>query len=189
MKEFRDEEGRPWRLALTVAAALRVKDLVTIEIEDEHESDDGTVTKARRTVPFDLVDLGTIHHTLTVLRNQFSKLGEVLYAILIAQVDERKLTRDQFLEGLRGDSLEAAANALESEVVDFFPQRLRPLVAGMATKFTELTEQVVAGAKVTIQQIDVSALSGISSGKPQASSASTLESGPIGNSQLLETHA
>lgn len=189
MKEFKDDEGRPWRLALTVGSALRVKDLVTVEIEDEQEADDGTVTKTKRTVPFDLVDLGTIHQTLTVLRNQFSKLGEVLYAILMKQVDERKLTREEFLDGLRGDSLEAAANALESEVIDFFPQRLRRMVASMAQKFDELTDKIVEGAEAQMATIDVSALSGISSGKPPASLASTQESGHTDNSQLLETHA
>ena len=187
MKEFKDDEGRPWRLALTVGSALRVKDLVTVEIEDEQEAADGTVTKTKRVVPFDLVDLGTIHQTLTVLRNQFSKLGEVLYAILVKQVDERNLTREQFLEGLRGDSLEAAAEALESEVIDFFPQRLRRMVASMAKKFDELTDQVVAGAEAKMEAMDLSALSGISSGKPQASSACTQESGPTDTLQPLET--
>lgn len=187
MKEFKDDEGRPWRLALTVGSALRVKDMVTVEIEEEQEAEDGTVTKTKRVVPFDLVDLGTIHQTLTVLRNQFSKLGEVLYAILIRQVDEKKLTREEFLDGLRGDSLEAAADALESEVVDFFPQRLRRMVASMAAKFDELTDKIVAGAEAQMATIDVSALPGISSGKPQASLESTQENGHTDNSQLLET--
>lgn len=189
MREFKDDEGRPWRLALTVGSALRVRDMVTVEIEEEQTSEDGVVTKTKRTVPFDLVDLGTIHQTLTVLRNQFSKLGEVLYAILIRQVDERKLSREEFLDGLRGDSLEAAADALESEVIDFFPQRLRRMVASMAAKFDELTDKIVAGAEAQMATIDVSALPGISSGKQRESLESTPVNGHSDNSQLLETPA
>jgi hypothetical protein len=189
MREFKDDEGRPWRLALTVASALRVKDLVSIEVEEEEQQADGTTKKTRRIVPFDLIDIGTIHQTLAVIRSQFAKLGEVLHAILVAQIEEKGLTKEQFLDGLRGDSLDAAARALESEIVDFFPVSLRKMVAGMAAKFDEMTARVLAGAMEKMQTMDVNALSGTPSGKPQESSASTQESGHTDNSQPLETAA
>lgn len=189
MKEFKDDEGRPWRLALTVAAAMRVKDLVSIEIEEESEAADGTVTKSRRTVPVDVGDLQTIGPVLAALHSQIITLAEVLYAILARQIEERKLTKEQFLDGLRGDCLEAATDALESEVVDFFRPCHRPLVVSVAQKVRDLNGKAVTVALATVEAIDPPALSGISSGKPPASLASTLESGPTDNLQPLETHA
>ena len=37
MKEFKDDQGRPWLVALTCASAARVKDLVMVEIAEEVE--------------------------------------------------------------------------------------------------------------------------------------------------------
>lgn len=181
MREFKDEEGRPWRLALTVSAALRVRDLVTVDV-DELDAD-GNPTGKRKAVPFDLVDVGTIAQTFQVLRSQFAKIGEILYAILVRQAEERKLTKEQFLDGFRGDSLEAAAKALEEELVDFFPQRLRKMVALLAAKMDEVSSDLMAKAEAGLAEMKApEALPGMPSGKPQESSASTLDAGPSDNS-------
>lgn len=184
MREFKDDEGRPWRLALTVAAALRVKDMVTIDQEQE----DGS----RRSVPFDLVDSGSIPQTFQVLRTQFAKIGEVLYAMLVKQVEEKGLTKEQFLEGLRGDALDAGVKALEAELVDFFPQRLRKMIGLLASKMDEVQGELLGQAEAGLEKTSVATLmgqSGVASGKPQESLASTPESGPSDNSSLLETAA
>ena len=175
MREFKDDEGRPWRLALTVASALRVRDMVTVDMPELDE--DGSPTGGRRTVPFDIVDLGTIAQTFQVLRGQFSKLGEVLYALLVRQVEERKLDRETFLDGLRGDALEAGAKALEEELVDFFPLRLRRMVGTLAAKMDEVAAQLIGEAEIGLASIRPGDLPGMPSGKPPASSASTPESG------------
>jgi hypothetical protein len=180
MREFKDDEGRPWRLALTVAAALRVRDMVTVDV-DELDGD-GEPTGQRKAVPFDLVDVGTISQTFTVLRGQFAKIGEILYAVLVKQVEEKKLTKEQFLEGLRGDALDAGAKALEQELVDFFPQRLRRMVALLAAKMDEMASELMGKAEAGLAEIKAEDLPGMPSGKPQASSASIQESGPSGNS-------
>lgn len=187
MREFRDEEGRPWRLALTVAAALRVRDMVTAEIDVLDQDGQPTGSKERRA--FDLVDVNVIGPTLTTLRSQYATLGEVLYAMLLPQVDERKLTREQFLEGLRADSLESAAKALEEELIDFFPLRLRRMVALLANSMTELAEGMMRQAEAGITQIKDQALSGASSGNLPESSDATQESGPSGSSSKLEQRA
>lgn len=180
MREFKDDEGRPWRLALTVAAALRVRDMVTVDI-DELDGD-GEPTGQRKAVPFDLVDVGTISQTFTVLRGQFAKIGEILYAVLVKQVEEKKLTKEQFLEGLRGDALDAGAKALEQELVDFFPQRLRRMVALLAAKMDEMATELMGKAEAGLEQIKAEDLPGMPSGKPQASSGSTPASGLSDNS-------
>jgi hypothetical protein len=183
MREFKDDEGRPWRVALTVAAALRVRDLVTVEI-DELDGE-GNSTGQRKTVPFDIVNVETIAKTFQVLRGQFATIGEVLYAILVAQVEERKLTKDQFLEGLRGDALEAGAKVLEEELIDFFPLRLRRMVGLLAAKMDEVAAQLMDEAEAGIQKFNPE--SGAPSGKLPESSAYTPEIGPSANSPQLVT--
>lgn len=182
MREFRDEEGRPWRLALTTAAAARVRDMVTMDVISEEEQPGGVTKNVTVQKPFDIIDIGTISQTLQVLRGQFLKLAEILYAILIAQVEERKLTKDQFMDGFRGDSLEAAAKALEQELVDFFPSRLRRVVGMIAEKMEALTVELMAQAETGLAGMTAADLPGMPSGKPPASSESTLENGPSVNS-------
>lgn len=182
MREFKDDEGRPWRLALTVAAALRVKDMVTIDIDGE----DGS----RKTVPFDLVDSGSIPQTFQVLRTQYAKIGEILYAILVKQVAEKGLDREAFLEGLRGDALDSAVQALEQELVDFFPQRLRKMIGLLASKMSDVQGELLGQAEANLEKATVATLvSGVPSGKPQESSEFIPESGPSDNSSSLGTAA
>lgn len=192
MKEFKDDQGRPWLVALTCASAARVKDLVSVEIAEEVDQPDGTNKTVRRMIAFDLVDTANVAKTLEVLRGQFTVIGEVLYAILINQVDEKKLSKEQFLDGLRGDALDAAAKALESELVDFFPLRLRKMVALMAAKMDEMASELIGQAEATLEAATTESLlgrSGMPSGKPQASLASTQESGPSASSPSLATTA
>lgn len=189
MREFRDNEGRPWQVALTVASALRVRDMVTVDVTVEEELPDGGVKVERKTVPFDMVDVASLSQTFQVLRGQFAKVGESLYAILSKQVEERKLTKEQFLDGLRGDSLEAGAKALEQELVDFFPQRLRRMVGLLAAKMDEVAGEMLDQAEAKMAEVTVGDLPGVRSGKPPESSASTPASGPSGNSPQPETPA
>ena len=96
MREFRDDQGRPWQVALTVASALRIRDNVTIDVVDE-------ATGERKAMPFDMVDAANISQTFQVLRSQYAKIGEILYALLTKQVETKGLSREDFLDGLRGD--------------------------------------------------------------------------------------
>lgn len=183
MREFKDDEGRPWRLALTVAAALRVRDMVTVEIDEV--DGEGNPTGQRKAVPFDLVNVETVAKTFQILRSQFATIGEVLYAVLVAQVDERKLTKEQFLEGLRGDALEAGAKAIEQELIDFFPLRLRKMVGLLAARMDEVAAELMDQAEKGIEKFSLQ--SGEPSGRPPESSEFTPESGPFANSQPLAT--
>lgn len=182
MKEWRDDEGRPWRIALTVSTLLRVRDTVSVEIETEDE--DGN--KSTRTVPLDLADIGTISQTLTALKLQYARLGEILWAIVSPQAEAKQITRDQFLDGLRGDSLEAAAAAVEEELIAFFPQRHRRVVQLMVEKYDELTASAVTAAEEQMQSV---VASGMPSGRPQGSSASTQANGRGGSSKPRATPA
>lgn len=190
MREFKDNEGRPWRLAITVGAAARVKDMVQIDIVEEEQQADGSIRKIDRRIPFDLIDVSSIGRALEVIRSRYTTIGEVLYAILCRQVDERKLTREDFLDGLRGDSLEAAQKALEEELVDFFPLRLRRMIAQLVSRMDELQAELANRAEAQLQQTTVESLleaSGTPSTRPQESSEYIPESGPSVNCSPLET--
>jgi hypothetical protein len=192
MKEFKDDQGRPWMVALTVAAADRVKGLVTIDVTDDVEQADGRIERQRRTEPFDLIDAGNISRTLEILRSQYGKIGEILYAICRKQCDEKKLTKEDFLEGLKGDALEAGVKALEAELVDFFPPRLRRMVGLLVAKMDEMATELTAKAEAGLAAATVESLigaSGTQSMKQPESSASIPASGPSDNSSPLETAA
>jgi hypothetical protein len=159
--------------------------MVSIDVVDD-------VTGAVVKRPFDMADAGQIAQTFQVLRSQFATIGEVLYAVLVKQVEERKLSREEFLDGLRGDSLEAAATVLEQELVDFFPPRLRKMVALLAQKMQEVASEMMAKAEATLSAATIESLAGQSgtpSGKQQESSESIRANGQSDSSSPLVTAA
>ena len=177
MREFRDDQGRPWQLALTVAAALRVKDNVTVEIDGEKK-------------PFDLVDVAAIATTMQVLRGQYTTIAETLYFMLLPQMEPKGVSKEQFLDGMRGDALDEAAKCLEQELVDFFPKRLRELVALLVAKMAGASDELLEQERARLEKAtvaDLIAQSGLQSGSVPESSASTPEIGPFANSSPPET--
>ena len=168
MREFKDNEGRPWHVSLTVSSASRVKDLVRVVLPPK-SADEPAPTEA---VPFDLIDAGEIARTFQVLRSNFSALGETLAALLLPQIIQKGLTKEQFLDGLKGESLEQGGLAVEEELVAFFPPRLRGVVTALAARMTELAETVTKQAEAALQT------PGPSSGSVPESSAPSPASGP-----------
>lgn len=168
MREFKDNEGRRWQVCLTVASAARVRDLVRIVPPPV----DG-VTQPEKA--FDVIDAACVAETFQVLRSNYAAIGEALYAILLPKMEERGLSKEQFLDGLSGESLDAGARAIEEEIVDFFPPRLRGMVNALLTKMRELAEAVLTQAEKDVMAME---LPGISSGTVPASSESTPEPGP-----------
>lgn len=179
MREFRDDQGRPWQLALTVAAALRVKDNVKIEVEGKEQ-------------PFDIVDVSSIAQTMQVMRGQYTTLAEALYFILLPQTESKAVSKDSFLDGMRGDALDEAAKCLEKELVDFFPKRLRGLVALIAAKMDTTSDEAIQQFQTQLEKAtteDLLAQSGVQFGSVPESSASTPEIGPFASSSPPETPA
>lgn len=188
MREFRDDQGRPWMLALTVAAAERVRGMVTIDVTEDVEQPDGSVTRQTRAVPFDLIDVENINRTLTLLRTSYGKIGEILYAICRQQVADKNLTKEEFLEGLRGDAMDAATKALEQELVDFFPQGLRRMVRLLGAKMDELAAEMRSRSEAAMEAATIEnlGLSGTQSMRPPESLESIPANGPCGSSSSPE---
>jgi hypothetical protein len=168
MKEFRDDQGRPWHVALTVSSAARVKDLVRVVLPPK-TADEPAPTEA---VPFDLIDAGEIARTFQVLRSNFSALGETLAALLLPQIIQKGLSKEDFLDALRGESLEQGGLAVEEELVAFFPPRLRGVVTSLSARMTELADEVTKQAEAALRT------PGPSSGSVQASPDSTQTNAP-----------
>ena len=168
MREFRDHEGRPWHVSLTVSSAARVKDLVRVVLPPK-SADEPAPTEA---VPFDIIDAGEIARTFQVLRSNFSALGETLAALLLPQIIQKGLTQEQFLDALRGESLEQGGLAVEEELVGFFPPRLRGVVTALSARMTELAETVTKQAEAALLT------PGPSSGNAAASPDSTPTTAP-----------
>jgi hypothetical protein len=147
MREFRDDQGRPWHVALTVSSAARVKDLVRVVLPPK-TADEPAPTEA---VPFDLIDAGEIARTFQVLRSNFSALGETLAAILLPAIEKAGLTKEEFLDALRGESLEQGGLAVEEELISFFPPRLRGAIAALSARMKELADQMIDNAEAAIR--------------------------------------
>ena len=147
MREFKDNEGRPWQLSLTVSSAKRVKDLVKVVLPPK-SADEPAPTEA---VPFDIIDAGDIARTFQVLRSNFSALGDTLAALLQPQIAQKGLDKEQFLDGLKGESLEQGGLAVEEELIAFFPPRLRGVVTSLAARMTELAEEVTRQAEAALR--------------------------------------
>jgi len=192
MKEFRDDQGRPWMVAITVAAAERVRGLVTVDVTEDVEQSDGSVSRQTRKAPLDIIDTSSIANTLQILRSQYGTVGEVLYAICRKQAGEKKVSREDFLDGLRGDAIEAGVKAIEEELVDFLPPPLRKMVGLLATNMDEVPAEMLGQAEARMQAATAASLleqSGTQSTRPPESSASTPESGRSETSSSLATPA
>lgn len=171
-REFRDDQGRPWLLALTCEAAKRVKAAVSITNEEG------------KTIPFDIIDTAAINQTIAVLRSQYLVIAETLAAILARQIEDRGLTREQFLEGLRGDALGEAAKALEEELIDFFPLAKRKMIGLLAAKMEEVQTVMMLKAEAQLEAANVDAMleqSGLQSMRRQESSESIQPAGHSAN--------
>jgi len=176
MKSFKDNLGREWNLALTTTAVMRIRDSVTYSEIGE----DGKATER----PLDLGDVQTANQALTLFRNHYTKLVEVLRVALVKQIEERKLTGDEFADGLSGDAFESAREAFEGELISFFPKRRRELLELVTKEMDKAEATAMGNAMQTLAQA-----SGLPSGKPPESSASIPVNGLSDNSSSLAMDA
>jgi hypothetical protein len=117
MKTFTDNAGRTWTIVLTVNEVKRVKALLP-----------GADLMAG-------VADGTL---LERIGNDFVFMCDVVYAVVKPQADALKVTDEDFGRAMAGDCLEKAATALVEELVDFFPEAKRRLLAKAWAKLRNL---------------------------------------------------
>lgn len=98
MKSFKSLD-RDWQLTVNYSAGERVKALTNL----------------------DLFSINIFEE----IGNNPMKLIETLYAICQPEADANKITKQQFVDSLAGDTIEKAADALTQEIIDFFPSSRR----------------------------------------------------------------
>ena len=117
MRTFRDNDGREWTVAINVGSMKRIRDMAGV----------------------DVFGGGLPAFVEDVTANPVM-LADVLYAVIQPQAEKREVTPELFAEAVAGDVIEHAADALLSELVDFFPKARREILK----KILETSKEVEA---------------------------------------------
>lgn len=129
MSQFKDANGRTWTLNVHVGSIKRTRDATGVDITKLYGEDAAKVFA-------DIV--------LTV---------NVLYMLVKPQADEAGISDEQFGEGLVGDAIERAHDALMDAVADFFPSSTRPLLVKMKQKGHEVGNVMTKRAARLLDQL------------------------------------
>lgn len=123
MRQFKDENGKPWTLTVNVGTVKRVKGLAKVDLLDLKDG-----------------------NLFTELSSDPVKLGDVLWVLCEEEAKASNVSELQFAAALAGDALEAATNALLEEIVDFFPRPQREVLRKALAKGREVQEKQLAAA-------------------------------------------
>jgi len=116
MKTFKDNAGRLWQVEITTDTVKRVHGLLGVHLAIE-------------TLSGDLMDRLVDDPVL---------LCDVLYAVCKPQADEAGVSDEDFGRAMAGDVIAQATDALLEELVGFFPQGRREVVAQALAKSRKL---------------------------------------------------
>ncbi|MCK6488492.1 MAG: hypothetical protein L6R48_09220 [Planctomycetes bacterium] len=161
MRTFTDALNRSWSLEITVATLKRIRAVAGVDLI---EAAGGT-----------LLDRLVADPVL---------LGDVLYACVKPQADERKITDEDFGRSLAGDTIDTATTALLEEFVAFFPSPRRRVLTQALAKLAGWRAAALTAAEAhlndpALDQAVLAALRqlpeprGASSGSAPASAGST----------------
>lgn len=155
MHTFTDALGRSWSVEITVATLKRIRAVAGVDLL---EAAGGT-----------LLDRLVADPVL---------LGDVLYAVVKPQADDRKITDEDFGSSLAGDAIDSATTALLEEFVAFFPSPRRRVLAQALAKMAGWRATALAAAEARLNDPGLeaamqAALRGTSSGPAPASAGST----------------
>lgn len=156
MHTFTDALDRSWSVEITVASLKRIRALAGVDLL---EAAGGSL--------------------LDRLVSDPVLLGDVLYAAVKPQADERKLSDEDFGRALAGDAIDRATTALLEEFVAFFPTPRRRILEKALAKLAGWRQQALVAAETRLDDpaLDRAVMAtlhqpGGSSGSAPASSAS-----------------
>jgi len=115
---FKDEKGREWGLHIDV----------------------GTIARILNEFAIDLSKVLASREAIDELAGDVVKLVDVLWGLVKPQAEAKQVTPACFAEGLLGDAIERAGDALIEAIIDFFPSRRRELLRQMWSKGKELAD-------------------------------------------------
>ncbi len=132
MKSFHDNAGRSWTVAIHVESVKRVKSLLGVNLLEAVE---GTLLERLVGDPILLCD--------------------VLYVLCKPEADARGVSDEDFGKAMAGDAIELGTTALLEELVDFFPQAKRQVLAKALAKLQAFQAKAV---EVASKRLDDPAL-------------------------------
>jgi hypothetical protein len=127
MKTFNDNAARSWTVQINVDAIKRVRDLVKVNLLDVVE---GKLIEQLVSDPILLCD--------------------VIYAVCKPEADAKSITDVDFGRAMAGDAIDAATTALLEDLVDFFPQARRRVLAKAMGKLRQLEQVIVSRAQAKL---------------------------------------
>ena len=123
MKTFNDNAGRTWTVAINVDAIKRVKSLLSINLLEAVE---GKLIEQLVSDPVLLCD--------------------VLYVLCKPEADAKSVTDEDFGRAMAGDAIDHGTTCLLEELVDFFPQAKRQVLAKALAKLKAFQTKAVETA-------------------------------------------
>lgn len=127
MKTFTDNEGRDWQVAVNVDTIRRVRSSLDVNLMGAVQGD-----------------------LLEELSADPVMLCNVLYVVCEHQAEDRQVSDADFGRAMAGDAIENATVALLEELVDFFPQRKRRVLARALAKLQAVEERAIEYAEARL---------------------------------------
>ena len=162
MKTFNDNAARSWTVQVNVDAIKRVRDLAQVNLLEVVE---GKLLERLISDPILLCD--------------------VIYCLCKPEADAKSISDVEFGRAMAGDAIDGATTALLEELVDFFPQAKRRVLAKALAKLQKLQTAALAAVETRLDSPELDrqmaarlAQLEISSGSAPESSASTPAASP-----------
>jgi hypothetical protein len=127
MRTFADNAGRTWTVQINVDAIKRVRDLAKVNLLEVVE---GKLLERLISDPVLLCD--------------------VIYSVCKPEADAKSLTDVDFGKAMGGDAIDGGTTALLEELVDFFPQGKRRVLAKALAKLRKLETAALAAVETRL---------------------------------------
>jgi len=135
---FKDTEGRPWVLSISVFQAKRVKALLGVDLLSL----------------FDNKCEGLI-----ALVTDMVTLVDVLYVLCMEEANKRNVSDEDFGKAMGGDVLQFAVEAFTDELIDFFPDpKRRSAIRKIMTTSRKLQDKMMEEMETEVEKINVDSL-------------------------------
>jgi hypothetical protein len=130
MQIYKDSEKREWKVVVNVGTAKAVKEALSVDLFNIY-----------------IDDANKLFSDPILFVN-------VLYVLCRKQCEDRKMTDEEFGAALTGDSLEEAANALLTEVANFFPSARAAVMLKLKAKAEVRAEKLQTKAMEMLDALE-----------------------------------
>lgn len=153
MKTFNDNAARSWTVQVNVDAIKRVRDLAQVNLLEVVE---GKLLERLISDPILLCD--------------------VIYCLCKPEADSKSVSDVDFGRAMGGDAIDGATTALLEELVDFFPQAKRRVLAKALAKLQKLQTAALAAVETRLDSPELDRQMAARLAQLENSSGSALES-------------